>query len=485
MSLSQQAVGGVIWASVEKFGGRAIQFISTIVLSRILLPDDFGVLATIAIFFALANTLIDSGFSQALIREKEINESDKTTTFYINLIIAITLFFVLYFSAPLISKFFRQEILINLTRFMALTPLFFSATIVQRALFTHRINFRTQAIINLVASVLSGGAAITLAIYGFGVWALASQLVLMSFTTSCLYWGLNPWIPKGFINKESVNKLFGFGSKMLLTGLLSTGFKQIYKVIIGRLYSPALLGFYSQAENFKNVVSENLVGVLARVIYPTLSKVKDDSIRLNEAYKKILQAVSFFVFPAMIGMAISAEPLIITLIGQKWVELIPILQVLCISGLIYHLQVINIDILKVVGRSDLVLKLELIKRAGVIVAILIGLNFGFWGLIIAQVISSYFALYVNMIYTSSIINYKKLDQIKDVFPVLLLSLPMALIVFGLSQFSYKFAAIELIVLVLSGVISYLGLSVLVKPKPFRDIIYLLRPKFPFLNKINV
>lgn len=485
MSLSQQALGGVLWATVEKFGSKIIQFFTTIILARILLPEDFGTVAMVSIFFAISMILIDSGFSQALIREDEILEKDKTTTFYINFITAIFLFIVLWSIAPLISEFFQEPVLLWMTRFMAFTPIFFSLTIVQRALYSHRINFRTQAFIYLISSALSGISAVILALYDLGVWALASQYVLLSFVTSFLFWGINPWLPKGFIDKQSFKKLFGFGSNLMLTGLISVTFREVYKVIIGRLYSTSLLGFYAQAENIKNVVSDNLVSVLVRVTYPALSKVKDDIERLKDGYRKILKVTSLFIFPAMIGLILVAEPMIVTVIGEKWIESVPIVKLLAILGMIHHMHVINLNILKVLGRSDLILKLEIIKKIGVTIAIIIGLSFGFWGLVVAQVVSSYVSLFINMIYTATLMDYSKKEQIMDVFPILFFSIPMGMIVFGLDFMSYGNELLRLLVLVLSGIFVYLGTCFILKPQPFKDIIYILRPKFPIFNKIKL
>lgn len=485
MSLSQQALGGVIWAAIEKFGGRILQVLSTIVLARLLLPEDFGTVAMVAIFFSVSNILIDSGFSQALIREDEISEEDKSTTFYINLITALFLFVILWVTSPYISEFFDEPVLLEMTRFMALTPIFFSITIIQRALYSHRINFRTQAIVNLISTFLSGASAIILAIYGLGVWALATQYVLMSFTTSFLFWGLNPWLPSKFINRDAFNRLFGFGSKLMLSGLIDVFFKEIYKVIIGRIYNTSLLGFYVQAENFRNVATENLVGILVRVTYPALSKVKSNSDRLKDGYKKILRVISLMIFPAMIGLILVAEPLVVTLIGEKWIKTAPILQLLAIVGLIYHMHVINLNILKVLGRTDLILKLQILKKTGVSIAIIIGLYYGFWGLIIAQVASSYLSLYLNMMYTAKLMNYMKKEQIMDVFPIIRYSIPMTLVVLGVNMVEFNFEYIQLITSILAGAITYIVTCFWFKPQPFRDMVFILRPKFPIFNKIKV
>ena len=332
---------------------------------------------------------------------------------------------------------------------------------------------------------MSGGAAIYSATQGLGVWALAIQYVVLAFSNSVLFWIANPWIPKKFINRESFNRLFGFGSKLMVSGIINVTFVQIYKVIIGKFYESSLLGFYAQAENIKNVVSENLASVVARVNYPTLSKVKEDTERLEDAFKKVLRFTSYLIFPAMGGLILVAEPLVITLIGEKWIDSVPILKVLCFSGMIHHLQVINLDMLKVLGRSDLFLRLEVIKKIGVTISIIVGINFGFWGLIVAQVVSSYISLFINMTYTAKLMGYGRIEQFKDIVPVFLLSVPMLVIVFLLGMISFGSSALELIVLITAGVLIYFLVSIIIKPASFKDAVYILRPKLKFLKHLKV
>ncbi len=484
-SLSQQAVGGVLWAIFERIGGQGIQFITSIVLARLLFPEDFALIGMIIIFFALASTLVDSGFSQALIREDDITEEDKSTTFFINFFVSIALFVVLWFGAPAISNFYEQPVLIELVRLMALTPIFFSFTIIQRATLTHAINFKEQTKVNLTASIVSGSISITLAIKGYGVWALAWQYVIMAASTSLLFWMFNPWIPRSFISKESFNKLFKFGSNILISGVIDTIFRHIYKVVLGKLFPQVLLGYFTQAENFKNAASQNLVNTLTRVTYPALSKVKDDTERAVSALRQVITTTSYFIFPAMIGMILVAEPMIITLVGEKWRGAIPILQIVCISGLIHHLHTANLNMLKVFGRSDLFLLLQIIKKTAVVIAIVVGIQFGFWGLIYGMVISSYIGLAVNMYYSKKVFNYSGLEQLKDVFPVLLLSAPMCIVVLSLNLIEYSNSIIQLIVMVFAGAVSYGLTSLLLKPESFKQVVYLLRPKFPLFKRIKL
>ena len=484
-SLSDKAVGGVLWAGVEKFGGKAIQFATTIILARILTPEDYGIMASIIIIFALSQVLIDSGFSQALIREEKISTEDKSTTFYINFLVALVLSVVIWLVAIPISNFFEDPLLVDLTRFMAPLPILSSFSIVQRAHFIQKINFRTQAYIHVITITLSGIISIYAAVKGLGVWALAIQYLSLSLFDSLLFWIVNPWKPRGFISGASFKRLFGFGYKMMLSGVLDIIFTHLYKVIIRKLYLKELLGFYFQAENAMKATSQSLNGVLVKVNYTTLSKVKDDVERLKDAYIKTTKATSYFVFPAMTGLILVAEPFIVTAIGNKWLASVPILQVLSVAGLIIHLQVFNLDLLKVLGRSDLFLKLSVIKKIGVTIAIVIGIRFGFWGLIFAQVISSYVSLFINMTYTSKLLGYTRLEQSKDIISVFMYSIPMIVIVLAVDLMNINIPWLRLLTLVSTGATVYISMSLILKPTIFREIIYILRPTLKFLNKVNI
>ncbi|MEX0929871.1 MAG: lipopolysaccharide biosynthesis protein [Balneolales bacterium] len=485
MSLSQQALSGFAWTTLERFGGQGIQFITVIILARMLSPEDFGLVAMLIIFVAVSNTLIDCGFSQALIREDQICEEDKSTTFYINLITACIIYALLWFGAPAIAIFFDQPELTSLTRFMGTTLIFYSLTIVQRAVYLHALDFKLQAYVNLSASIMTGIGALTLAFMGYGVWALAAKYVLMAMFTSLFYWINNPWVMRGFIHRRSLNKLFGFGSKLMASGLLDTAFRNVYDIIIGKFFTVATLGFYMQAVTFKDMTSKNIISSLQKVTYPILAKTKNKPEKLKDGCRKIIQITSFFLFPAVIGLAFVAKPLILTLIGEQWVPVVPILQLLCLSALFYHLHAINLNLLKVMGRSDLFLKLEVIKKVIITFSIIIGIQFGFWGLLIGQVISSYVALLINMHYTTIFIKYTIKEQLYDIIPILFLSLPMIVVLSVLQWFPVGQSFLQLLVMLISGVFCYSLTNLVLKAEPMLIIGRLLQPRFEFLRKFSL
>ena len=485
MSLGQKALGGFIWTLASNLGLKGVTLIVGIILARLLSPEDFGLVAMLTVFFAVSQSLINSGFTQALIREDYLTEEDKGTAFSLNVIIAVLCYIILWFAAPLIAEFFGNTLLIDLTRLMGLSFVFQSLTLVQRAQLTHELKFKKLMIISVAASVLTGVLAIILALQGYGVWALAIKYVALSLLTSILFYVFNPWLPSHFIGRSSLKRLFGFGSKLLISGLINTLYQNIYKLVIGKYFNAITLGYYTQAKLYVDQVTQSATSTLQTVTYPVLSKAKDDPERLKKAYKKIIMASSFVIFPLTMGLAIVAEPLIITLIGKKWIEAVPFLQILCFSGALYHLHAVNLNVLKVMGRSDLFLKLEIVKKVNITLAIIIGIQFGIWGLLIGNVISSYIALFINIYYTKRLINYPYREQFQDLLPILFYALPMLLGVYAFVYLTEFSNIVTLGISVLIGLVLYFGLTYSVKSKALIYIVDLLSIKFPKLKKMNL
>jgi O-antigen/teichoic acid export membrane protein len=474
MSLAERAFSGTLWTAAERLGVQLIQFAVIIVLARLLVPEDFGLVAMLMVIFAVSSVLVNGGFTEALIREREITEADKATAFWLNLIASVVLYGVIWVTAPAVAGFFEHPELVGLTRFMALSLIFLALTLVQQADLTHRLAFKRLGVVSVAAAAVTGAVAVTLALLGAGVWALAAKYVLMAACTSLFLWIANPWFPTQGISRDSVRRLFGFGSKLAASGLLNEVYQNVYKVVIGKFFAAATLGFYTQAQNFTNMASQSLVGVVQKVTYPLLAKTNDDPARLKRGYRKIIQVSSYVIFPAMVGMALVAEPLVLTLIGEKWRQTVPFLQILCVSGALHHLHSINLNLLKVVGRSDLFLKLEVIKKVNITIAIIIGLQFGIWGLLIGQVVSSYVALYINMYYTRHFIDYSIPEQLRDILGVLWLSAPMGVLVWLTGQIAPAIPLLELALMVSVGVAAYVLVSALARAGPLWAILDLIR-----------
>ena len=427
-SLKSQASKGVIWTAAERFGQQLIQAVVFVILARLLTPEDFGLIAMLMIFFAVAQSFIDSGMGQALIRLKEITDEDRSTVFWFNLLISLLFYGILYAIAPAIARFYDQPALVDLTRVMGLAVIFFGIAIVQRSEMTQQMEFKKQAFAQIPAVLVAGVTSVTLAFLDYGVWALVSQYLLLALVSSIILWIQQPATIHFAFYRDSFNHLFGFGYKLFLSGLLNTVYSHIYKLVIGKFFPAATLGFYTQAVNVKKMVSNNFITVIQKVSYPLLSKTADDSKRMKRGYRQVIQTSTFIIFPGMVLLFIFAEPLMVYVLGPQWHPAAAFLKIICVHGVWYHLHAINLNVLKVVGRSDLFLKLEIIKKTNITIAIIFGIQFGIWGLLIGQVISSYIALFINSYYTARFIDYAISEQIKDVLQVSMLSVPMILIV---------------------------------------------------------
>lgn len=478
MSLKAQASKGVLWVAVERFGQQILQAVIFIILARLLTPEDFGLIAMLMIFFAISQSFIDSGLGQALIREKEITDQDRSTVFWFNLLLSVVFYGLLYLAAPGIAEFYDRPELVNLTRVMGLAVIFFGVAIVQRSEMTQQLEFKKQAYAQIPAVLIAGSVSITMAYLDYGVWSLVAQYLLVAACSSIALWLLQPTNIRMHFDKKSFLNLFGFGYKLLLSGLLNTTFQHIYKLVIGKFFTAATLGFYTQAQKLQTMASKNLSMIIQKVTYPLLSKTADDPIRLKRGYRQVIQSSSFVIFPGMLLLILLAEPIMEFILGKQWLEAAPFLRIICLSGILYHLHAINLNILKVLGRSDLFLKLEIIKKVNVVIAIIIGIQFGIYGLLIGQVISSYVALFINTWYTSKFLGYSLIEQLEDVLKVLILSIPLVLIV-GLFQLLVPISSLLMLIIVLifSGFI-YLSSNLIYRTNVMEVFLNILAPYLP-------
>lgn len=478
MSLKTEAGKGLFWVAVERLGQQSLQAVTFVILARLLSPEDFGLVGMILIFFAVSESFIDSGMGQALIREKEITDQDRSTVFWLNLFLSLLFYGTLFVAAPFISAFYERPELTSLTRFMGLAVIFNGIAIVQRSELTQRLEFKKQTYAQIPALFISSIVSITMAYLNFEVWAIATQFVLTAFCSSILLWFVAPAKILFKWNKESFLRLFEFGYKLLLSGLLNTTYQHIYKLVIGKFFLAATLGFYTQAQRLQQLASQTLVGIIQKVTYPILAKAGDDKKRLKRGYRSVITISSFVIFPGMILLILFANPIMLYVLGEQWLPAAPFLQILCISGILYHLHSINLNVLKVLGRSDLFLKLEIIKKVNITIAIFVGIQFGIYGLMIGMVISSYVALVINTYYTSEFLNYSILEQGWDVVKVFFLSIPMILIIGSLLLlFPVNSIFVLLIYFFFAGAI-YIGTNLLFRTEVSDLTLSFLEPYLP-------
>jgi teichuronic acid exporter len=481
LSLKQKTVSGLLWSFIDQFANQGISFIVGIILARLLSPREFGLIGMVAVFIAVSESFINSGFSQALIRKKECTQTDYSTVFFYNLIVGVIFFTALFFSAPAIGRFFNEPDLKSIVQLLGLILIIDSLSSIQRTILIKRINFKLQARISVIISIGSGIIAIIMAFNGFGVWSLVVQRISRQALNSVFLWLWNRWKPILVFSKQSFRELFGFGGKLLLVGLIDTFYNNIYYIVIAKYFSALELGYYARAETFKNLTSQNLNGVISRVSYPVLSSMQNDIPMLKKNYQKLIRSTMFITFILMLGMVAVAEPMVISLIGEKWRPSIIYLQMLCFVGMMYPLHALNLNMLMVQGRSDLFLKLEIIKKILAAPIIILGIIWGIKIMIAGMIVFSFIAYYLNSYWSGKMIGYSIKQQLKDILPSFFMSLVMAGFVFGFGFLLPFNPLLKLIIQSMTGAFVIFALCEITK---FKDYIFLKELVFEKINEIK-
>lgn len=431
-SLKDKTVKGASWSFIDNIAGQGITFLVGLVLARLLTPEEYGLIGIITIFIAVFNSIVDSGFSNALIRKNDAKDIDYNTVFISNLVVSFILFGVLFLCAPAISRFFNQPQLIPLLRVMGSIVIINAFAIIQRTIFVKNVDFKTQTKVSLVSSITSGVVGIGMAVSGCGVWSLVGQQISRQFLNTALLWFYSQWYPKLQFSFQSFKELFSFGWKLLVSGLIDTVWREIYQVVIGKCYTPATLGQYTRAQQFASICSSNLTTVVQRVSYPVLSSVQDDKVRLKSGYKRIIKVTMLLTFTLMLGLAAVAKPMILALIGEQWLPCVPFLQIICLQMMLYPLHSLNLNMLQVQGRSDLFLRLEIIKKIIAIGPLLLGIFVDIYWMLGSSVLTGLISYYLNAYYSGPFLNYSIKEQIKDILPSFGVAVTMAIPVFAMS-----------------------------------------------------
>lgn len=474
-SLKHKLIKGIVWSSIERFSVQGVLFLVMIIMARLLTPKDYGLVGMLIVFIAVAQSLVDSGFSQALIRKQNRTEVDNSTVFYFNIAVGTLLYLLLFGIAPWIADFYDSPELTVLMRVVCLNVVFNSLVVVQRALLTVNLDFKTQAKASLVAAIVSGVVGISMAYYGFSYWSIAIQQLVNLGLNTLLLWLLTHWRPQWKYSWNSFCELFAFGSKLMASGLLDVIYRNIYQLVIGKFFTASALGYYTRAQQFADFPSSNLTGIMQRVTYPTLCQIQNDNGHLAQIYRRFLRLSAFLIFPLLIGLSAVAQPLILLLLKEQWLFAATLLQIICFAMMWYPIHAINLNLLQVKGRSDLFLKLEIIKRMIALVVLCITIPIGLTAMCIGQIFSSLIALVINTHYTGKLIQVGFFRQMCDLLPTLLLSLTMWLVVyFTLSLISG--IILQLTVGVLVGVIYYLTLSFLFRFPELNELVSILRRK---------
>lgn len=474
-SLKNKTVKGIVWSSVERFSVQGIQFLVMIVMARLLTPKDYGLVGMVAIFIAVAQSLVDSGFSQALIRKQNRTETDNSTVFYFNIVVGILLYLVLFAIAPLVADFYDSPELTALMRVICLSVVFNSFVVVQRALLTVNIDFKTQAKASLTAAVVSGVIGIGMAYSGFSYWSIVAQQLVNLGLNTLLLWIFTRWRPRWIYSWGSFRELFTFGSKLMVSGLLDVVYRNMYLLVIGKVFTASSLGYYTRANQFAEFPSSNLTGIMQRVTYPVLCQIQDDDERLAQIYRRFLRLSAFLIFPLLVGLSAVAEPFVLLLLKEQWLFAATLLQIICFAMMWYPIHAINLNLLQVKGRSDLFLRLEIIKKAIAVLILCVTIPMGLIAMCVGQILSSLIALIINTNYTGKLIQVGFLRQMRDLLPTLLLSLSMWGVVYGITS-CLSGTIPQLIVGIVAGMVYYIALSALFHFPELKELYSIIRRK---------
>ena len=480
-SLQSKTVSSLLWAGLGKYGAQLTGFAISIVLARLLEPSQFGLLGMLTIFLAISNTFINSGFGSALIQKQSPSNDDYSTVFFFNLVMSTLLYVILFFAASHIARFYEQPSLVAITKVLGISLIVNSFGLIHLIRLQKILEFKTLTKISIMSSVMSGAIAIIFAALGFGVWSLVVYSLGSTFVRTILLWVFDSWKPSLSFSKKSFAELFDFGSKLLMSGLIHTIFDNIYNVVIGKFYSPVSLAFYSRAKKMQSLASSNFIATIQTVTFPVFSKIQNNQLRLESGYKKLLNLVSFLIFPLMILLALIAKPLILVLLGEKWIQTIPYLQVLAIIGMMYPVSALNLNILNVKGRSDLFLKLEILKSILRVIAIFITAKISINAILMGQVVLSVFAYFLNTYYSKRFLSMGSFKQLRIMMPYALISIISACIAYLPSYLIINpFALLPIQVVVY--ILTYYLISRFMRIQALEEFVFIITP---YLKRIKV
>lgn len=467
-SLKATATKGIIWSAIDKFAVQLGQFIVSVVLARILVPEDFGLIGMLAIFIALSQTFIESGLGVGLIQRQERSAIDFSTLFVFNLGVSFFFYVVLFFSAPFISSFFGKPQLTDLTRVLGVTLLINAFAVVQQTKLTIAIDFKSIAKSNVIGMITGGLCGVIAALNGYGVWALVVQTLSGAFASSVSLWFLSNWIPSIAFSKKSFKSLFRYGSKLLIAGLYAQILNNVYNICVGKFYSASLLGCYTRAKAFADISAGTITSVLKQTTFPILASVQHDKEKLVSIYSRLIRMSAFLIIPVMTLIALLAKPIVILLLTEKWISLIPLLQWMVFARIFYPMSAINMNLLNAIGRSDLFLKIDLCKLPLTIVAMVITIPLGVKAMIMGHVVTSAISFIINAYLPGKFYGYGPIHQLKDMLPFFLAVIGMAISVVTMTYFIDNLI-LQLFFGVLLGVIVYLFICWVLKVDELTEV----------------
>ncbi len=466
--LKQTAAKGSSWSAVERLTSQGTQFIFGIMLTRILLPADYGMVGLVLIFIAVGQALVDAGFSSALIWKKNTTQIDYSSVYFFNIGISLIIYIFLFFAAPLVAGFYEKPELILLIRVICFNFIILSFGIIQQTILYKNFDIKTLAKVNFIGSLVSGILSVLLALKGFGVWAIVVQLLLKSLISTALLWIFNSWRPVWVFSMGSIKSLFNYGSKIMMAGLIYSIFQNLYFVIIGKIFPIVTLGYYTRAVQLSDFPVTTVSSIFQRITFPVFSILQDEKDRLKNAVRKSLKIIVFILYPILFGLMATSDIFIELLFSPKWLPASPFFKLLCILGLFYPFLVINDEVLKAKGRSGMLLKLQIVSKVIIVINFVIAYRWGISAIIIGQIVSVFITFSINSYVTGRLIQYPQLQQLRDIFPHLFISLVMGILIYFIpGLIADKILALSL--MIFSGIVLYITLSYVLKITELREI----------------
>lgn len=472
--MKNKAVSGFFWKFGEQISSQLVTFVLSIVLARLLTPKDYGVVALVNIFITIANVFVTSGFGTALVQKKSPNETDFSTVFYMSEGMSFLAYLVIFFIAPFVAKFYNNSELIPILRVFALTLPLSAFNGIQQAYISKHLMFKKVFISTTVSAILSGIIGVVMAYLGFGVWALVGQSLSNVIIVSIVLFSEIKWYPKNKFSWEAGKPLLSFGWKMLATDLLATFFNQLRSLLLGKTYTTSELAYYNRGLRFPELISDNVNGTVSSVLFPVLANYGDDHVKIKEGLRRAIKASTFILMPLLFGMMGTTKQIVLLLLTEKWVRVIPYMQILCMSCIFDSVSNENMQALKAIGRSDSLLKLEFVKKPLYLILLLIGMRISVYALAVTQVIYNILAVWINMAPNRKFLNYTFKEQLEDMIPALLNSIIMFEIVYGIGNILKTSLLLTFIIQVLVGMAVYLIIAVVFKMSALKDVLGMLK-----------
>ncbi len=475
--LKTSVLSSLFWKFLERGGVTGVQFIVQIILARLLLPEDYGTIALIIVFISISQTFVQSGLGTALIQKKEVTDTDYSSVFYLTLGVALVFYSILFFASPFIAAFYNQPVITPVLRVLGLTLFFGAINSIQNVVIARNFQFRRLFVSSLSAILLSGVVGIAMAYGGYGVWALVYQQLTSIVILSIIMWFTVKWRPRLLFSITRIKGLFSFGWKLLVSGLIDVTYNNLSSLIIGKLYSTRMLGFYTKGQEFPNMLMSNANSSIQAVMLPAYSKNQDNRPLVKQIMRRSLVTSSFLVFPAMVGLAVIAEPLVTLLLTEKWLMIVPFLQIFCVVYALWPIHTTNLQAITALGRSDVFLKLEIVKVVVGLSVLAVTISFGIYAIALGLIVTGIIATLINSYPNKLLLEYSFTEQWKDLTPTLMISLTMGGIIYSILFMGLSVWA-TLILQIMVGVIVYVGIAWLLKLESLTYLMNTVKEYFP-------